>query len=158
MDAATAHRDDLVAEVDLALAALRRVIVKAIERPMPIVTPAIEPAPTRSDKTFKPHDVHAATGVEVNLVDFTIAFRNQIVTVSMRQAQLAAVLASASPEFLSNDDATKRAWPDLADSTRITSIQSAMRRLASSIDRLGLKAERIHGRGCRLFASESGEA
>lgn len=163
MDAEATHRDELVAEVDLALAALRRVILKAIDRPQikpatvhfhQLKTAVPSPTPSLPPQIFRAN-VAAAEGIEIDFDSCVIVFRGQTVTASKRQIQLAAVLAKESPNFIKNAEATRRAWPDLQESSRATSIPSSIRALSRVIAPLGLKAERIYGRGCRLFAIES---
>lgn len=142
------QEDELVAEVDLALAALRRVILRALDlrdrKPAPkdallehLVAPVADPI--------------IAADIEIDLVTRTAKHNGACVTlVTSRQAQLAAVLAKASPYFIGRESATARAWPDLAVSSRATTVTPAIRALAETLGPIGITVEEFKGYGLRM--------
>jgi hypothetical protein len=172
MDRAT-RRDDLIAEVDLALAALRRVILRGIEPakaapptvslPQPPKAAAAPPAPKPPEPREIPVSMQrvSAAGLEVDLEACTVRFPSRRgggpATVTRRQAQLAAVLVKASPSFITRTDATARAWPDLAISSRDVTATGAVKQLALALAPIGIKVEAVPGYGMRLWAMEDGK-
>jgi hypothetical protein len=161
-------RDDFIGEVDLALAALRRVILRGLDGvPTAIVAKSAAPKPVAvaSPKSSVPREIPvslqrvSAAGLDVEIAagGGTITFQGISARVSRRQAQLVGVLAKASPSFMSRDDATARAWPDLAISSRATTVPEAMRCLADALAPLKVKVEAMPGYGLRLWAMEDGK-
>lgn len=169
MNSAAATREELIADVDLALAALRRVIVRAIDgiapAPQPIGQPAKMVWPPRGSAMRAAREIPAslqrvsAAGLEIEIAagGGAVTFRGISARVSRRQAQLAGVLAKASPNFIARDEAPARAWPDLAVSSRGVTIAEAMRCLAGALAPLKIKVEAMPGYGLRLWAMEDGK-
>lgn len=206
MDAAFTERDTLVAEVDLALAALRRVLVKAIDRdrrPLAkaVLAPGLKRAPlssgdqtsteaaakqssasievataSHSPVTRNPSaDVDAMEqrealpdkdpplstvmlkGITIDVARGEIEFNGRTAELSRRQAQLAAVLLKVSPDFIDRAQAMVRAWPDLAASSRATTISLAMYELARRCAVIGIAVSEQRGYGLRLVKAGGGE-
>lgn len=159
MTPTAATRDELVEDVDQALAAVRRVILRAIDAPAkpPTILQAIRataPKPAAPRGIPPKLERISAAGIEIDLDERTVTFRGFVAQVSLRQAQLAAVLAKASPSFITRSDATARAWPDLAVSSRETTATTAVKALAEALAPIKIKCEAVTGYGLRLWSME----
>lgn len=164
----TAARDQYIEEVDLALAALRRVILRganlSTEAPAKLVEALVKPIAPPKGLAVKPSTPKAKASyelvseagllIEITAMGGTITFRGTSARVTRRQAQLAHVLAKASPNFIARDEATARAWPDLAASSRKVTISEALRILANAVAP-NIKVEQKPGYGLRLLTGES---
>lgn len=171
----SADRAALVEEVDLALAALRRVILRAIqapaaesnggalrrEMPKPVLPAAKDIAtPWRSGLTAPKAAVQLppavnALGIAVLFSPPSVTFASRTAEVSFRQAQLVAVLAPALGKgWVPLDELTRRAWPELAVSSREIYLSAGLSKLQEILRGLGLRLAAARGFGISLAIIE----
>lgn len=161
MNTQAAERDELVADLDLALAALRRVVMRAIDGmapandgrqplvPRPIVAPAKVCSPMADLPAVQSAPI-VVKGISVNVDTGIIQFRDADAFLTRRQAQLAAVLAKASPNCVGRIDAARRAWPELAKTSHETMIGPAISALQHRLTPIGLNVVILRGVGIAL--------
>lgn len=160
------ERSDLVAEIDLALAALRRVIVRAmdlremtspaVDKRAPAPAPAILPQPTNPPAWKAPRVVIdkrppvEANGVRVDFGASTVTHDGKEVEVSPRQAHVIAVLARAMPNPIPRDEIIKRAMPEVAASSGQSYLSEMRAPLTDRMAKIGLVLKTIFKFGYAL--------
>lgn len=153
---------ELIEELDIALAALRRVIVRAIERPSPSLVPAqsvSKPAvPPPGKRVSESSEIIVANAITVMFAPPSVAFNGKSVDLTFRQAQVAGVLAKAVGKgFIPRVELTHRAWGSLAESSRKTLIADALAVLRERLAPLGLTLNESHGFGVSLAVDLNAE-
>lgn len=165
-------RSELIEELDLALAALRRVIMRAIdagtqsepraakiEQKPPKAAPPIalaRPAVKAVRKPSRPaRDDFVRNDIAVCFDPPSVKFAKNSVEVSYRQAELVAVLAGAmTVGWLDRKIAAEKAWPDLAVASAAATISEAIHPLTERLASIGLRFTSERGFGLRLSVAE----
>lgn len=147
-------RQEMIEEVDLALAALRRVIVRAIDvqpgssaaerpAPRPKAAPA-EPQPPKPERP--PQTIHGITICAT--APAYVTYRARRADVTPRQAELVIVLATASGKgWLPRATLTERAWPEIAKTSRDAYLSTCLPVLVEKLAPLGLRLKIEKGFG-----------
>jgi DNA-binding response OmpR family regulator len=163
---------DLVADLDLALAALRRVIMRAIETAVPRTSiPGKDiPAPAAKKVTApppapKPHPQPVvdrrppaiANGVCVDFATSTVTFGGKSISVLPRHADAVAVLARAIPNVIPRAEIAKRAWLDLSPSSGEVYVAEMREPLTARLASIGLALKVIPKFGLALMPAEKAQ-
>lgn len=172
MSPASMSRTELIEDLDHALAVLRRVIVRAIdtspakpaassERARVVITqPSAAPAPKpampvqRVQKVVPLPDDVTHNGVTVSFRNKTVRHKGGIAEVSLRQAQVVAVLAKALPHLIPRGELSERAWPDLAISSRDQTMSTMIHPLSERLKAAHLRLHVTRKFGLSLHAEE----
>lgn len=167
-----AARDDLIGELDLALAALRRVMVRAIDAGMPRASvpqkdmppaiakkaPAPPPPPALKPKP-KPfidrRPPAIANGVCVDFAASTITFGGKSIAVSARHADAVAVLARAMPHVVPRAEIAKRAWLDLSPASGEVYLAEMREPLTARLASIGLALKVVLKFGLALMPADT---
>lgn len=164
------------------LAALRRVIVRAIdagapmqapaakiERPSPKSAPLSKPvkvapvlAPAcrpivyrRTEARTAPRDDVVCNDIAVCFDPPSVTFAGKSVEVSYRQAELVAILAGVmTAGWLDRKIAAQKAWPDLAVASALATISELIVPLTQRLARIGVRFTSERGFGLRLSVAE----
>jgi two-component system cell cycle response regulator CtrA len=95
--------------------------------------------------------VQAGTGAAngVTVTGDVVSFRGKSITVTKRQAEIAAALAPAMPQMVDRATVAKKVW-GRDDSNTIAMVGQQSKELALSIDAIGLKIVTVRGAGLGL--------
>jgi hypothetical protein len=86
----------------------------------------------------------AASGISVD--GAVVAYNGKSITVTPRQAQVAAELVRVSPSLIGHDVLAKKIWGNTSNSS-VVCATGATRELQKSLDAIGLKVTRLTGIG-----------
>ncbi len=151
------REDELIAELDLALAALRRVIVRALA---PLAqahegAPRVPPASKREQR-WSPSPIRPpvqVNGISISFSPPRASYNGKTCDLaSLRHAQLLSVVAPIldTQSWLDRAAAARKAWPGLAEQSLSNYTSQIIPALSERIQEIGLKLTFTKGYGLSL--------
>jgi DNA-binding response OmpR family regulator len=111
--------------------------------------PSRQPHAARMPATKNADLKAAANGVRIDGCE--ISFNGKSITVTPREAQVAAQLARVMPNLLDHKRIGAAVWPECGAESRAQMASTLTRSLGESVEAIGLKVTRVRGIGAALL-------